>query len=102
MQLILLKYFCKMNLAHQALRGVTMSTKQIAEKIRRALDASPRNAWTAELHLQVIKYAEELQTITGKEFCELIGIAPSFGTEFIKMKKIAERLRNAGLVPGKI
>ncbi|EPP19851.1 hypothetical protein L911_3705 [Vibrio fluvialis I21563] len=28
----------------------------------------------AELHLQSIKYADELQDITAKEFCEEVGL----------------------------
>jgi len=70
--------------------------------IKRAIENSPRNGYVAELHLQVIKYADELQNVSGKEFCEAVGIGPSFGTEFSKMLKIAPRLRIAGLNPAKI
>jgi hypothetical protein len=37
-----------------------------------------------------------------KEFCEALGIGPAFATEFAKMRKIAARLRNAGLDPNEI
>jgi hypothetical protein len=47
------------------------------------------------LHLQIIKYADELAALTGKEFCEGLGIGPSFGTEFAKMRKIAGRHKQA-------
>lgn len=66
-------------------------------KIKRAIDDAPRNAYVAELHLQIIKYSDVLQDVTGKEFCEALEIGPSFGTEFAKMKKIAPRLKKAGL-----
>ncbi len=79
-----------------------MTTSQILKEIKAAMISSPRNGYIAELHLQVIKYAEELKDITGKEFCEHLGIGPAFGTEFLKMKKIAPRLRAAGLDPQKI
>jgi len=38
-----------------------------------------------------------LEGVTGKEFCEALGIGPAFGTEFSKMRKIAPRLVKAGL-----
>lgn len=45
----------------------------------------------------MIKHADVLQSVTGKEFCEALGIGASFGTELAKMKKIAPRLKAAGL-----
>ncbi|CEK25138.1 hypothetical protein HZS38_16480 [Xenorhabdus nematophila] len=42
--------------------------------IRQALARAPRNHCMAELHLhlQMIKYADELQNITAKEFCKAV------------------------------
>jgi hypothetical protein len=74
-----------------------MTTAEMYERIKAAIDGAPRNAYVAELHLQTIKYSEQLKTTTGREFCESIGIGPSFATEFLKMKKISERLKDAGL-----
>lgn len=74
-----------------------MTTANTLSKIKRAIEESPRNGYVAELHLQAIKYADELEGISGREFCEALGIGPSFGTEFAKMRKIAGRLRAAGL-----
>lgn len=79
-----------------------MDLDTIFRSIRQAIDTAPRNDYTAELHLQVIKHAEHLQEITAKEFCAGVGIAPSYGTEFAKMRKIAARLRTAGLDPARI
>jgi hypothetical protein len=79
-----------------------VNATQAMDRIKIAIDKSPRNSYVAELHLQIIKYADELQNITGKEFCEAIGISPAYGIEFSKMRKIAERLRRAGLDPNKI
>jgi hypothetical protein len=70
--------------------------------IKQAIDTAPRNDYTAELHLQVIKYADLFQSTTAKDFCVGVGLASSYGTEFAKMRKIAERLRSAGLDPAKI
>ena len=81
---------------------MTMNATEAMQRIKAAIEASPRNGYIAELHLQVIKYGEYLQTTTGADFCEQVGLRPSFGTEFMKMKKIAERLRKAGLNPEKI
>ena len=76
--------------------------EQIFKNILSAINAAPRNDYVAEPHLQIIKYAGVLQDITGKEFCEALGIGPSFGTEFAKMRKIVPRLERAGLNPAKI
>ncbi|MQB16139.1 transcription factor [Pseudomonas lactis] len=67
--------------------------------IRQILANAPRNQYTAELHLQMIKYADELGNITSKEFCEGVGLKKSFGTEFSKMRNLTKRLRAAGLKP---
>ena len=74
----------------------------VFRSIRQAIDGAPRNDYTAELHLQVIKYADRFQDVAAKDFCAGVGIATSYGTEFAKMRKIAERLRIAGLDPAKI
>lgn len=74
-----------------------MNTKDILERIKAAIEGAPRNGYIAELHLQIIKYSDELEQLTGKEFCEGLGIGPSFGTEFAKMRKIAPRLKRANL-----
>lgn len=74
-----------------------MPIEEIFERIRTALNGSPRNAYVAELHVQVIKYAESFGDLTGREFCAALGIGASFGAEFTKMRKIAARLEAAGL-----
>ena len=74
-----------------------METSAVLARIRRAIETSPRNGYVAELHVQTIKHAEELEGVSSREFCEALGIGPSFATEFAKMKKIAPRLRAAGL-----
>lgn len=74
----------------------------IFKNIRDALENAPRNGYVAELHLQSIKYADELAGLTGREFAETLGIGASFGTEFMKMRKVAARLVAAGLNPKRI
>jgi hypothetical protein len=74
-----------------------MTSAQTLAKIKKAIEGSPRNSYVAELHVQAIKYADELEGLTGREFCEALGIGESFGTEFAKMRKIAPRLKAAGL-----
>ncbi|HIE0132573.1 transcription factor [Acinetobacter variabilis] len=74
-----------------------MSEQQIYDRIRSVINEAPRNRQTAELHLQMIKYADELKSITSKEFCEGVGLPASYGTEFSKMRNITERLKAAGL-----
>ena len=79
-----------------------MRTSEILARISRAIESAPRNAYVAELHLQVIKHAKALEGISGREFCEGVGLKPAWGTEFVKMRKIAPRLVEAGLDPEKI
>ncbi|HRC45197.1 MAG TPA: hypothetical protein PLT27_14175 [Nitrospira sp.] len=76
-----------------------MDTTGLFERIKRAIESAPRNGYVAELHLQVIKYADLLDGVSSKEFCEKLDLGASWGTEFAKMKKIAQRLRDAGLQP---
>ncbi|QND60169.1 HTH-like domain-containing protein [Mesorhizobium huakuii] len=74
-----------------------MTADEALKKIKVAIETSPRNGYIAELHVQVIKYANVLEGVTGKEFCAAVGLTPAFGTEFAKMRKIAGRLIDAGL-----
>ena len=79
-----------------------MQTSEVLSRISRAIERAPRNAYVAELHLQVIKFAAELEGISGREFCEGVGLKPAWGTEFVKMRKITPRLVEAGLDPQKL
>jgi hypothetical protein len=79
-----------------------MPSGNLYRDIKKAIETAPRNNYSSELHLQVIKYSDLLENVTGKEFCANLDIPPSFGTEFSKMKKIAGRLRKAGLDPDRI
>lgn len=74
-----------------------MNENDIYNHIIQALESAPRNQYTAELHLQMIKYADELKNITAKEFCKEVGLRQSFGTEFSKMRNLTQRLKAAGL-----
>lgn len=78
------------------------SSVDVFERIKRAINQAPRNGYVAELHLQVIKHADALDGVSGKEFCEKLDVGQAWGTEFSKMRKIAPRLRAAGLNPDKI
>ena len=79
-----------------------MSEQTIFEQIKLALADVPRNQYTAELHLQMIKFADELKHITSKEFCEGVGLKQSLGTEFSKMRNLTTRLKAAGLDTNRI
>ena len=73
-----------------------MNENEIYKRIKQVLADAPRNQYTAELHLQMIKYADELKNITAKEFCEGVGLRSSFGTEFSKMPNLTQRLKASG------
>jgi hypothetical protein len=79
-----------------------VTATEALKSIKSAIEASPRNSYVAELHVQVLKYAHLLDGFSGREFCEALGIGESFGTEFLKMRKIAGRLVDAGLNPDQI
>ena len=70
---------------------------QIFNEIKQAIEQSEGGGRTAEMHLQMIKYASALSEVTGREFCEGVGLNPSFGTEFLKMKRLLPRLVAANL-----
>lgn len=74
-----------------------MTEQAIFDSIKQALNDAPRNQYTVEVHLQMIKYADELKRITAKEFCEGVGLKNSYGTEFSKMRNLTARLKAAGL-----
>lgn len=79
-----------------------MTQSQIFQAIKQALAAAPRKQYTAELHLQMLKYADELTNITAKEFCQGVGLRDSLGTEFSKMRNLTQRLKAAGLDTAKL
>ncbi|WP_187484366.1 HTH-like domain-containing protein [Pantoea agglomerans] len=74
-----------------------MNENEIYHRIQQALSGAPRNQYTVELHLQMLKYADELEHITAKAFCEGAGLSQSLGTEFSKMRNLTRRLKAAGL-----
>ncbi|KAA1153361.1 transcription factor [Pseudoalteromonas sp. FUC4] len=74
-----------------------MNEQVIFDNIKTALNNAPRNQFTVEMHLQMIKYADNLKSITAKEFCQGVGLKGSFGTEFSKMRNLTQRLKAAGL-----
>lgn len=79
-----------------------MNEIEIYARIKQVLDDAPRNQYTTEMHLQMIKYADDLKSITSKEFCEGVGLRSSFGTEFSKMRNLTQRLKAAGLDTAKL
>lgn len=60
-----------------------------------AINEASRNRQTAELDLQMIKYADDLKNITSKEFCEGIGLSLSYSTELSKNEKYYRMLKRS-------
>lgn len=79
-----------------------VTEQEIYQEIRHALSSAERKQYMVEVHLQMLKYADELKHVTAKEFCEGVGLKESFGTEFSKMRNLTTRLKTAGLDPAKI
>ncbi|BDA19422.1 hypothetical protein KAM345_033360 [Aeromonas caviae] len=76
-----------------------MTEQEVYQQIKSALSSTPRNQYTVEMHLQMLKYADELKHVTAKAFCEGVGLKESLGTEFSKMRNLTARLKAAGLDP---
>lgn len=74
-----------------------MTVQDIFINIKKSIDNASENGSVVELHVQVIKYADFLSDISGKDFCIEVGINKSYGTEFNKARNIATRLKNTGL-----
>jgi len=76
--------------------------EQIYAEIKKALRDAPPRAKSAEMHLQLIKYADELKHVPSDIVCDRIGVNQSFRTVVSKMIKIVNRLKAAGLDVSKI
>lgn len=79
-----------------------MTHDEIFKLIVSAVNNAPRNQQTAELHIQMIKYADQLKAISSKAFCEATKLPIGYGSEFSKMRNITERLKAAGLDVSKL
>ncbi len=73
------------------------SEQQIYAAINKALSEAPPRAKLAEMHLQLIKYADQLNHLPREAVCDGIGVNQSFRTVVAKMFKIVGRLKAAGL-----
>ena len=78
--------------------GVSMTKEQeIYALIRKKRQMAPEGEKTAELHLQLLKYAKALSHVDRKAICEELGIGESYKAEIGKMRNIVKRLQSAGL-----
>ena len=74
-----------------------MNDHGIYECSKQVLADASRNQYIAELHLQMIKYVDELKNTTAKDFCEGVGSRCSFSTKFSKMRNLTLHLKAASL-----
>lgn len=65
--------------------------------VRAAIDASPRNDFSAEVVVQAIKHHALLSTMTSAEACAALGLPPGYAPELAKARKLVTRLVTAGL-----
>ncbi|SDQ32697.1 transcription factor [Pseudovibrio sp. Tun.PSC04-5.I4] len=79
-----------------------MTKLTIYQSIKTAISNAPRNQRTLEIHLQMLKYADDLPDVSGVEFCKMTELSTSFGAEFSKMRNLTKRLKRAGLDVGKL
>ncbi len=68
--------------------------EEIAEQVRKAaLD----NAKIGMFHFQVLKNASRLADVDGVVFCRSIGVPDSYATEYRKMLKLADIIKQQGM-----
>ena len=48
---------------------------------------------TAVMHWVMLRYSEDLQTMSGRDFCERVGLLPSYEAEFNKMIRLGRFMR---------
>lgn len=76
--------------------------QKIYSAIKDARRLAANGEKTAELHLQFLKYAKELDRVDRVSVCEELGIPETYKTELGKMRNIVDRLVAAGLDVSKI
>ncbi len=86
-----------------------MREQEIYAKVKVALDKARQDKeFVKEMHLQMIKYADDLAEIAHpekynpKQFPKGVGIEESYAKEFNKMRRLTQRLKRAGLDVSKI
>lgn len=48
------------------------------------------------MHWLMLRHSAELQNMRGDDFCHRVGLKPSFKTEFYKMIKLGQLMRQQG------
>lgn len=70
-----------------------MQTAEIAAKVHKAAQEGKK---IAMFHYQILIHAEELKDVDPIEFCKEIGVLESYKTEFKKMLRLAELMKEIG------
>jgi len=67
------------------------------EEIKKAIDeATIERAKTEMIHYQVLIHAKVLTNVDPLEFCNAVGIKPSYAEEFVKMIKLGLYIIESG------
>ena len=68
------------------------------DDIRRSIEEGTRlREKSVTINFQVLTNAERLEGMSGSEFCELMQIEPVWATEFRKMIRLSQYLKQQGL-----
>lgn len=62
----------------------------LADELRKAVDAAPKGERVVTIHLFAIRHAARLSGVSAHELAERAGIGKSFGTELRKGIRLAE------------
>jgi hypothetical protein len=77
------------------LGGFKMPVEMIATRIK---EAQSQKKKVAMFHYQILMHADELRGVNAIQFCRDVGMQDSFATEFKKMLKLAEMIKDEGYV----
>lgn len=72
------------------------------KSMRLAIDRAPRNAYTAEVQVQAMKYHEILKDFATASLVLRLGLKAGFASEISKAWKLMPQLIAAGLDPNKL
>ena len=72
-----------------------MLTEKIAKKIK---EAKKNKKKIAMFHFQSLIHVDEFNEVDPTQFCRDVGMRDSFATEFRKMKKLSEIIKEEGYV----
>ncbi|HGO5854087.1 TPA: hypothetical protein ACK3JH_000954 [Mannheimia haemolytica] len=71
-----------------------MLDQELIDRIKTAILKAERNKnKMVEIHYQILVNAEELNKLSGEDFCKVFNLSKGYQIEFKNMMKLAKRLK---------